>query len=259
MDCLQYCQSAYQPINSSLVDFSQPAVTASLSSLCPQPFRPADEQSDLRQRDLVGVCVALDVEDEGVFVGVMLDDVIVHVHQDPDTKKKQTPLSFHAHHTRLQIGLTLQSASSLTLFYSSCTLWLSSPWARRTSLISTSDKWKRFVNRCSAANKLCLWLSLSHERHHSQHPSGPWAWETSASERQTPRPSPFLRTTALQREEEEQTFNCYSYSIGLYTLYACVWSVYSATLKFNLNMCGNHDKYHHEWPDYKKSLLKNII
>lgn len=154
MDCLQYCQSAYQPINSSLADFSQPAVTASLSSL---PFRSADVPSDLRQRDLVGVCVALDVEDEGVFVGVMLDDVIVHVHQDPDTHTKKT-LSLHVHNTRLQIGLKLQSASSLTLFYSSCTLWLSSLWARHTSPISMSDKWKRFVNRRSAANKLCLWL-----------------------------------------------------------------------------------------------------
>lgn len=66
------------------------------------------------------------------------------------------------HTLRLQLGLKLHSASSLTLFYFSCTLWLSSPWARRTSLISTDDKWRQFVNRCSAANKLCLWLSLSH-------------------------------------------------------------------------------------------------
>lgn len=49
-------------------------------------FESADEQSDLCQCDLVGVCVALNIEDEGVFVGVMLNYVIVHVHQDPDTK-----------------------------------------------------------------------------------------------------------------------------------------------------------------------------
>jgi len=72
-----------KPVNSSLVDFSQPAVTASSFRLNLPSFGSADELSDLRQRDLVGVCVALDVEDEGVFVGVMLDDVIVHVHQDP--------------------------------------------------------------------------------------------------------------------------------------------------------------------------------
>lgn len=42
--------------------------------------------SDLRQRDLQGVGVAVDVEDEGVFVGVMLDDVVVHVHQDPASR-----------------------------------------------------------------------------------------------------------------------------------------------------------------------------
>lgn len=43
--------------------------------------------SDLRQRDLQRVGVAVDVQDEGVFVGVMLDDVVVHVHQDPETRQ----------------------------------------------------------------------------------------------------------------------------------------------------------------------------
>lgn len=87
MDCLQYCQSAYQPNDSSLVDFSQPAVTTSLFvvSTC----SPSGQLSDLCQRDLVGVCVALNIEDEGVFVGVMLDDVIVHVHQDPDAQRRE--------------------------------------------------------------------------------------------------------------------------------------------------------------------------
>lgn len=84
-DCLQYCQSAYQPINSSLVDFGQPAVTAFLFRLYVEPFGSADDLSDLCQRDLIGVCVAVDVEDEGVFIGVMLDNVVVHVHQDPGT------------------------------------------------------------------------------------------------------------------------------------------------------------------------------
>lgn len=50
--------------------------------------------SDLCQHDLVGVCAALDAEDEGVFVGVMLDDVIVHVHEDTDRKRKNTKVLY---------------------------------------------------------------------------------------------------------------------------------------------------------------------
>ena len=84
-DRLQYCQSAYEPINSSLVDFSANR-RSQFWSLPAKPFGSAGEPSDLRQRDLVGVRIALDVEDEGVFVGVMLDDVVVHVHQDPDAR-----------------------------------------------------------------------------------------------------------------------------------------------------------------------------
>lgn len=112
----------------------------------------ADEPSDLRQSDLVGICVALDVEDEGVFVGVMLDDVVVHVHQDPNAKDTRDEL--HVLDMRLHIGLKPESFSSLTLFYFSCTRWLSSLWPRRTSLISTVDRLKQFVNRCSAADEL---------------------------------------------------------------------------------------------------------
>lgn len=71
------CPSAYR----RLIRSSQPPVTAS------PPLTSAGESSDLRQRDLVGVCVALNVQDEGIFIGVVLDDVIVHIHQDPDTNK----------------------------------------------------------------------------------------------------------------------------------------------------------------------------
>lgn len=46
----------------------------------------ADEPSDLHQRNLVCLCVAVDVENECVFVGVMLYDVVVHVYQDPATE-----------------------------------------------------------------------------------------------------------------------------------------------------------------------------
>lgn len=43
-----------------------------------------EDVSDLCERDLVGICVAVNVEDEGVFVGVVLYDVVVHVDQDPE-------------------------------------------------------------------------------------------------------------------------------------------------------------------------------
>lgn len=80
--------------------------------------------SDLRQDDLEGICTALDVEDEGVFVGVMLDDVIIHVHQDTVAKLK--------HWINQLLGIKVMelffflSASTLTLFYFSCILWRSS-------------------------------------------------------------------------------------------------------------------------------------
>lgn len=42
---------------------------------------------NLSQGDFVPVGVGVDAQDEGVLVGVMLDDVVVHVHQDPVTQK----------------------------------------------------------------------------------------------------------------------------------------------------------------------------
>lgn len=44
--------------------------------------------SDLCERDLVGVGVAVNVQDERVLVGVVLHDVVVHVHQDPEGDKR---------------------------------------------------------------------------------------------------------------------------------------------------------------------------
>ncbi|KAA8585810.1 hypothetical protein FQN60_007379 [Etheostoma spectabile] len=73
-----------QSIAASLISANQKSQRLLLLSLL--SFESADEQSDLCQCDLVGVCVALNIEDEGVFIGVMLNDVIVHVHQNPDTK-----------------------------------------------------------------------------------------------------------------------------------------------------------------------------
>lgn len=106
-------------------------------------------RSDLRQRDLVGVCVVLNVEDEGVFVGVMLNDVVVHVHQDPNTGNTFNFI------IKFEIGQNSLCVFPLTLFYFSCTLWLSFPRARCTSLISTKDKetWRCFIDRCSPAKQ----------------------------------------------------------------------------------------------------------
>lgn len=40
--------------------------------------------SDFREREFVHAAQLLHGDLEGVFVGVMLDDVVVHVHQNPD-------------------------------------------------------------------------------------------------------------------------------------------------------------------------------
>lgn len=65
-----------------------------------------------------------------------------------------------------------------------------------------SDIYKRQVlaNGCEAANG----SFKTSKCRHLQHPSILWVWETWASVRQTPRPSPFERTTALWRNEEEE-------------------------------------------------------
>lgn len=129
--------------------------------LFPQSLKPLNKLSNLCQHDLVGVCVALDAEDEGVFVGVVLNDVIIHVHQDSAAKHKS--FISRAEHESSKLAPTLFSRSvfvSLTLSYFSCTLWLSSLWAHHISLISTNKKKgekKQLMNRHSAANKLCLW------------------------------------------------------------------------------------------------------
>lgn len=47
--------------------------------------------SDFGQRDLVGVGVALDVQDKRVLVGVVLDDIVVHVHQDAGQPNTHPP------------------------------------------------------------------------------------------------------------------------------------------------------------------------
>lgn len=60
--------------------------SVSFDFFSPRSLESVNKLSNLRQHDLEGVCVALDAEDEGVFVGVVLNDVIVHVHQDPAAK-----------------------------------------------------------------------------------------------------------------------------------------------------------------------------
>ncbi len=120
---------------------------------------------------------------------------------------------------------SLNSASPLTLFYFSCTLWLSSPWAHHTSLLSTNNKRKQFVNRCSAANKLCLWLSLSHAIRKvsltaSIRPLSVGDFSIRASNTSS---ASFL--TYSSTAERNKPFTV-SYSINLCNLYTCVWSTY---------------------------------
>ena len=45
------------------------------------------QPSDLWQSDAQGVRWALHSQDEGVLVGVLLDDIVIHVHQDPEEDK----------------------------------------------------------------------------------------------------------------------------------------------------------------------------
>lgn len=123
--------------------------------------------------------------------------------------QKQQKFDFVWKKFKLQVSFLFLLFASLTLSYFSCTPWLSSPSARHISLISTDEKktQKRSKNKKAAYEQAlglqtnCAFDISSHvqtERHHSQHPSGLWAWETSASERRTPRLSPFWHTAALQ-------------------------------------------------------------
>lgn len=66
------------------------------ASTCGPPPTPGG-LSDLRQRDLQRLGVTGDVEDEGVFVGVVLDDVVVHVHQDPEARETISPFWHRPH------------------------------------------------------------------------------------------------------------------------------------------------------------------
>lgn len=92
----------------------------------------------------------------------------------------------------------LKHAPSRTLFYFSCTLWLSSPSARRISQISTKDRRQRFVKELVSP-------STGITAQHSRHLSGLRESVTSASARRTLRPSLFLHTAALQPGVKGQT------------------------------------------------------
>lgn len=79
-DCLQYCQSSLSANRWQPGRFGP----TSCHSFPMASSGRWEDVSDLCERDLVGICVAVNVEDEGVFVGVVLDDVVVHVDQDPE-------------------------------------------------------------------------------------------------------------------------------------------------------------------------------
>lgn len=79
-DCLRSCQSSSSANRQQPCRFWPTSCHSFLTASCQR----SEDLSDLCERDLIGVRVAVNVEDEGVFVGVVLDDVVVHVHQDPD-------------------------------------------------------------------------------------------------------------------------------------------------------------------------------
>lgn len=174
----------------------------------PQSLESFNKLSNLRQHDLEGVCVALDAEDEGVFVGVVLDDVIVHVHQDPAAKNSKSLISCGKGSSSKLVftSFCLSHSPFLTflvhLGYPLCghTIFLWYLPMRKKNRKEAKNK-KAAYEQALGLQTNCAFDISSHvqtERHHSQHPSGLWAWETSASERRTPHLSPFWHTAALQ-------------------------------------------------------------
>lgn len=123
MDSLQCRQSVHGRINSSHVNFrQQPGESQCLN------LQSLKSRSDLHQSDLVGVCVAVDAEDEGVFVGVMLDDVIVHVHQDPKNKR----VKFHWLDSEVPqkptVGISIRTHPFLLFLYTLAILSVATPY-----------------------------------------------------------------------------------------------------------------------------------
>lgn len=82
-DCLQHCQSSLSANRQTPRRYRPTSCHSFLISPCQH----SEDSSDLCERDLVGVRVAVNVENEGVLVGVVLDDVVVHVHQDSDEEE----------------------------------------------------------------------------------------------------------------------------------------------------------------------------
>jgi len=71
---------------------------------------PKTKTSDFGQSDAPRFCRALDGQDEGVLVGVVLDDVVVHVHQDPEgdhTREHFKKAFVHLHVTLAAIAASI--------------------------------------------------------------------------------------------------------------------------------------------------------
>ena len=208
------CQSAYQPVHSSLQDFSQPAVSVRAAPRgrrravrspwawpCRRPCGSRCSGWTCPRWSNARWCCR------------------------PCSRGSWQQKSLLVSHSNLigleEIGKMKDVLLPLTLFYSSCTLWLLCPWARCTSLRSANDKLKRSLNGCSPLPHVAL--TCKREDVHSQRPSGLWASGTSASGRQTPRPSPSSRITALRRKEERMT--PFTLTISLYYSYSWFWRI----------------------------------
>lgn len=129
------------------------------------------------------------MEDEGVFVGVVLDDVVVHVHQDPEEGDDWLSM-LYVRRILSSLGELLLSTHPFLLFLYT----LAIPSVGTPYFSDIYECLEVLVNRRLAAKR-----SFSVAFGHLQHPSSLWVWETSTSVRQTPHPSLSERTAVLWR------------------------------------------------------------
>lgn len=156
--------------------------------------RRLEDVSDLGERDLVGICVAVNVEDEGVFVGVVLDDVVVHVDQDAE---EGDDWSVSVWCVRGECW-----AASVNSPFFTFLVHFGYPLRGHAILLRYLQTVRSISEQGLAAKR-----SFSVGFGHLQHPSSLWAWETSTSARQTPHPSLFERTAVLWRRQESDSIH----------------------------------------------------
>lgn len=176
------------------------------------------QPSDLRQGHAQIIWRALDGQDEGVLVGVMLDDVVVHVHQDAGEEEKHHEESTDSwlerreccfsHVRQTQRGFFMQEPlashqwiNSLTLFCFSGKLWLCRR-APRTSLRSGRERKEDVATRWSRIRALPSGIMRPLLSLHLLPPSVRWGLGRAASGHRKLHHTPSSRTAALAGRNE---------------------------------------------------------